>query len=501
MSVFAGYLYGWYAGEAFFLVASIVTVVVLISTTAKLRAELALANEAVKLAREREHHVVQECARSLRGDDLTGLANRADVEERLRNLAPVLRADRTCAVLFVNLDRFKDVNEQFGRAFADLVLIEVGSRLTAFAGPDATVARYSADEFVVLAPSVASVESVEQLGEALRQTIGAPIQLTGGPIRITASIGMAIFPYDGASAENVLESADAAARHAKRTGGNRTVMYSCDLFAEARERRQLRDDLSFALLRDEFALHYQPIVDLRNGRVVKVEALIRWMHPARGVIGPSTFIPIAERSGLMELIGYWVIEEAVRQAAAWEAKGWPLRIAVNVSARQLDDAGFLPHLTRALRHANLPPERLELEITETAAMTDASAAQEVLERCRELGLTVSLDDFGTYYSSLTYLKRLPIDNVKIDRSFVQGLPLVRSDAAIVSGILSLARALERTVIAEGIENAAQRDWLVRAGCRFGQGYLFGRPMSAAEIGRHCSATPFVIGDEDDALAG
>jgi len=444
-----------------------------IGETRKLRTRLAAANDAVKKA---EGY-----------DELTGLANRAQVEARLGDFIS-FHPGSAFALFFVSLDRFNDVNERFGRAAADLVLAELASRLTVAAGPEATVARYSGDEFVVLAP-VLGADAVAALGEALRRTINHPVDGADGTVRITASIGMAVFPCDATSGETVLERADAAARHAKRTGGNKTSSYSRDLYEQARERRQVQEELSLALLHDEFVLHYQPIVDLRTGKPVKAEALIRWSHPVRGLVGPSVFIPIAEQSNLMELLGYWVIDETVRQAAAWEAEGFPMRIAVNVSARQIDDAGFLPHLTAALQRANVRPDRLELEITETAAMSDASAAQDVLERCRALGISISLDDFGTHYSSLSYLKRLPIDNVKIDQSFIQGIPFVESDAAIVSGIVGLTRALQRTAIAEGIENDSQRDWLLRAGCDLGQGFLFGRPMPAAEMYARYSEKP------------
>jgi diguanylate cyclase (GGDEF)-like protein len=482
LSGFAHLHAGWYPADALLLLAVTALLVGLVRKMRELRTELAVAREAVKQARQREHHMAQDRLRSRRYDELTGLANRAQIEERLADAAASAQFGGILGILFLTLDRFSDVNDRFGRGAADVILAKVASRLAAAVAPNATVARYSGDEFVVLAP-VSAAESVAQLGETLRQTINAPIDGPDGTVRITASIGMALFPCDGTSAESLLERADDAARHAKRAGGNRASSYSRDLSEQSRERRRLQEELSAALLRDEFVLHYQPIVDLRTGKVVKAEALIRWRHPTRGTLGPGTFIPVAEQSNLMELLGYWVIDEVVRQAAVWDAKGLAIRIAVNVSAKQIDDAGFVPHLTEALRRANVPPNRLELEITETAAMTDASAAQDVLERCRALGLSVSLDDFGTYYSSLAYLKRLPIDNVKIDKSFVQGIPFVKSDTAIVSGILGLARALERIVIAEGIENESQRDWLVRAGCEFGQGFLFGRPMPAAEIYR------------------
>ncbi len=476
------YSYGWYVGKAFLVVWSSVMLVGFIGETGRLRTRLGRANEDLRRAREREHHVAQERVHRLAHyDELTGLANRVHLEERLGELAAMPQPGTPFTVLFLSIDGFKEVNDQFGRAGADRVLTDIAARLTGAVRHDDTVARFSGDEFVVVAPSLPTAEDAESMAEALRGTIQLPFEVPNGVAKITASVGIATFPDDGTSADAVLDSADAASRQAKRTGGNRTRFYSRDFFEETRARRRLQDDLSLALLHDQFVLHYQPILDLQTGEMETVEALIRWFHPDRGVVSPDDFIPLAEQTGLMPLIGYWVIEEAVRQASAWEGAGTPTRIAINVSDRQLDDSGFLDQLTKTLDGSHLPPHLHELEITESAAMTDASLAQDVLEQCRSLGLGVSLDDFGTYYSSLTYLKRLPFDTVQIDRSFIQGLPFVKSDAAIVSGILGLARALERTVVAEGIETELQRAWLVRAGCEFGQGYLFGRPMSATAL--------------------
>ncbi|MDB5029041.1 MAG: hypothetical protein JWO66_2730, partial [Candidatus Eremiobacteraeota bacterium] len=476
------YSYGWYVGKIFFVVSSGVMLVAFIAEMGRLQIRLGRAHDDLKRTRERERHLAQERFQHVTlYDELTGLSNRNHLEERLRALVSAPNSDKHFALLFFNIDNFKEVNDRFGHAAADRLLTEVAARLTAGVGPDDTVARFSGDEFVVVAPSLAAADDAGALAEALREALSAPFGLLEGSVRIAASVGIAMFPDDGASAEAVLDNADAAARQAKRTGGDRAHFYSRDFVEEARERRRLQEDLSLALLHDQFVLHYQPILDLRTGELEKVEALIRWVHPTRGIVSPDAFIPLAEQTGLMQIIGYWVMEEAVRQASAWEAAGTPTRIAVNVSARQLDDRAFLTHLTRTLGESQLPARLLELEITESAAMTDASLAQDVLEECRSLGLGVSLDDFGTYYSSLTYLKRLPIDTVKIDRTFIQGLPFVKSDAAIVSGILGLAKALERRVVAEGIETEPQHAWLTRAGCDLGQGYLFGRPMPAPAL--------------------
>jgi diguanylate cyclase (GGDEF)-like protein len=476
------YSYGWYVGKVFLVVSSSVMLVGFIGEISRLRMRLGWANETLRRTRERERHLAQERVHRLAYyDALTGLANRNGLEERLRTLAAVPPPGSTFAVLFLSLDCFKEVNDHVGHVAADLVLNEVASRLRSGVRLDDMVARFSGDEFVVVASSLSAPDGAEALADILREAIRNPIERPDGPLAVTASVGIALFPQDAASGDDVLDKADAAARQAKAAGGNATRAYSREFVEQTRARRRLQEDLSLALLREEFVLLYQPIVDLRTGAMTKVEALIRWMHPERGMVTPDAFIPLAEQTGLMQLIGYWVIEEAVRQASVWEASGTPLRVAVNVSARQLDDAGFMAHLQRTLEAAHLRPQLLELEITESAAMTDASLAQDVLERCRALGLTIALDDFGTYYSSLTYLKRLPIDTVKIDRSFVAGLPFVKSDVAIVSGILGLARALERTAVAEGIETEQQRSWLARAGCEYGQGYFFARPMLASAL--------------------
>jgi len=477
------YSYGWYVGKAFLMLSSSVMLVGYIGEMGKLRSRLSRADDDLRLTRAREHHLAQERVhRLVFYDELTGLSNRNHLEERLSTLASAPQLGSNFTVIFLSLDKFKEVNDQFGHAAADHVLIDVAARLAGGVRRDDMLARFSGDEFVVLAPSLPTANAAEVLAEALRELIRAPFDVAdGGSARITASVGIAMFPDDGTSAEAVLDNADAAARQAKRMGGNTTRFYSREFFEEARARRRLQEDLSLALLRDEFVLYYQPVLDLRTKEMVKVEALIRWINPERGLVAPDAFIPVAEQSGLMQVIGYWVVEEAIRQSSQWTASGTPTPIAVNVSARQLDDRAFLDHLIRALDESHVRPSMLELEITESAAMSDASLAQDVLDQCRSLGLGISLDDFGTYYSSLTYLKRLPIDTVKIDRSFIAGLPFVKSDAAIVVGILGLALALDRKVVAEGIETDHQRAWLEKAGCGYGQGYLFGRPMSAAAL--------------------
>ena len=473
---------GWYIATVLVLAPPAVMLAGIGMEMDRLRTRLAETYETLRVTRDRERHLAQERFHFLaRHDEATQLPNRLSLDERLAELGAANPLEPH-AVLFVSLDRMDDVVERHGHAARDAVVAAAAVRLREVTREGDTVARFGGSDFVVLAPLAARREATE-LAHAVRRRLAAAFSGAHDSISIGTSIGVAMFPSDNASPSAVLEYADAASRRAERAGGSAVCIYTEETFGELRSRRRLQEDLGAALLRDQFALHFQPIVDLRSGEVVKAEALLRWIHPQRGMISPAEFIPLAEQSNLMQLIGYWVIEEAVRCAKAWERAGDRLCIAVNVSARQLDDAGFLPHLRRTIEAAQTDPELLELEITESAAMTDASAAEATLRECRALGLSISIDDFGTYYSSLTYLKRLPVDAVKIDRSFVQGLPFVRNDAAIVSAILGLTEALGRISVAEGIENEEQREWLLRAGCRLGQGYLFGRPVPAAEFAR------------------
>jgi diguanylate cyclase (GGDEF)-like protein len=486
--VCARYSTGWYAGKAFMMLSSTVMLGAFIREAAHLRGRLGCALEEVQRSREREHHLAQErLARVTSYDVLTGLPNRSHIEDQLRDLALPHKSHQPFAVLFISIDGVKAVNEQFGHAASDALLNEIAARLRKLVRASDALARFSAAEFVVVAGSVSSISDAETLGNALASAFRVSYDVDADAVMLNASVGVALYPEDAATTEELLDRADAAAQQARRVGANAVCAYSREFAEEARSRRRLQDELSSALLHDEFVLHYQPIVHLRSGALAKVEALIRWTHPQRGLVYPDSFIPTAEQTGLMCPIGYWVTGEAVRQASQWLHEGTPCRIAVNVSARQLEDAGFFEHLRELLRSTGLPPNLLELEITESAAMTDASLAQDELTRCRTLGVEISLDDFGTYYSSLTYLKRLPIDTVKIDQSFVQGLPFNKSDATIVSGIIGLARGLGRKLVAEGVESEEQRSWLLKAGCDYGQGYLFGRAMTVEALTRWRSA--------------
>lgn len=478
------YSIGWYVGKACMILSSTVMLGAFIREAANLRERLARALEEAQRARARESHLAHERLTRLTSyDELTGLPNRSRIESQVRNLTQPGGSGQHFAVLFVGVDGVKAVNERFGHAAGDAMLHRISARLRARVRSSDELARFSGDEFVVIAGSVSSIADAEMLGNELVAAFWEPFEVGADAIMLSAGVGIALYPEDAVNAEELLDRSDAAAHQARRVGENAVCAYSREFAQETRSRRRLVDELSSALLHQEFALHYQPIVDLHSGDLAKVEALIRWIHPERGIVYPDAFIGTAEQSGLMSLIGDWVLREAIRQSSQWLREGMPCRIAVNLSARQLEDAGFSEHLRELLNSSSLPPNLLELEVTESAAMADVSLAQDVLTRCHELGVELSLDDFGTFYSSLTYLKRLPFDTVKIDRSFVAGLPFNASDAAIVRGVIGLARGLRRTLVAEGIESQEQRSWLLRAGCEYGQGYLFGRPMTVQMLSR------------------
>jgi diguanylate cyclase (GGDEF)-like protein len=379
------------------------------------------------------------------------------------------------------MDRLKEINDAFGRAAGNSVIVEFTNRLRDLAAVESTIGRLFSDEFCLITDRIASADDADVFAAAVQAALRRPHGFGARLIHANASIGIALYPDDGASADALLDAADAALNRAKLDGGNVMRMYSREFADQVRSRRLLHDDLSRALARDEFFLQYQPIVDLGSGELRMAEALVRWRSGDRGIVPPGDFIPLAEQSDLMVSLGRWVIEEAVRGAHLLRDDGRDVQIAVNVSARQLHDAAFFEHLSGTVAAAGLVPDDFELEVTETAAMADASVAYDVLTRCSAAGFGVALDDFGTHFSSLTYLKRLPVDTVKIDRSFVQGLPSNVDDAAIVGGIISLVKSLGRRPIAEGVESLAQSAWLSRAGCETGQGYLYARPMALQDL--------------------
>ena len=413
-------------------------------------------------------------------DPLTGLPNRALFDDRLQ-LATAERY-RPLAVLFIDLDEFKDINDSLGHQAGDLVLLAVADRLGQAVRAGDTVARFAGDEFTVLAPHLHSPAEAGQIAERIRAALAQPLQLAGREHIITASVGLTISLSEDDDASTLLSQADAALYRAKRLGKNRVAAYDERLRVEAMTRFTLTRQLAAAIDRDELRLLYQPETDLRTGAVPVVEALLRWQHPSRGLLAPDEFLGLAEDSGLIVPIGAWVFAAACRQRRQWEAHRTPGGaavpvIAVNVSAVQLADPAFLTMLTGVLSETGCPPAGLQLEITETALL-DTEGLTRVLTGIRELGLALCIDDFGTGFSSLNYLKLFPATTVKIDMSFVAGIGTNPTDEAIAQAVISVGHSLRMTVVAEGVETPAQAAWLRDVGCDLGQGYLFARPSAA-----------------------
>ncbi len=416
-------------------------------------------------------------------DPLTGLPNRRMLIDLLRRtISRAARHDESFAVCYLDLDEFKPINDEFGHATGDKVLIEIGRRLGGVVRQSDTVARLGGDEFVVL---LDSLERHESLQLALRRILRAArevIVVDGLELQVSASIGVTTFPADASDADTLLRHADQAMYRAKDMGRNRYCLFDTDLQQKSEERaRQLRR-ITNALEGGQFHLHYQPKVNMETGDVVGFEALVRWQDPERGVVPPSDFLRLIEHSDLEERFGWFVLDEALAQARRWSSEGLHFAVSVNVSGQNLLRAGFVDGLRQALeRQPDVAPSDLEIEILETAAVTDLDAAVAVLERVRALGVRVSLDDFGVGYSSLAHLRWLPIDALKIDRSFVRDMLTDYQDFSIVKSVLGMARAFDMELIAEGVETDQHASALVGMGCRLGQGYAFARPMPAAEV--------------------
>jgi diguanylate cyclase (GGDEF)-like protein len=410
-------------------------------------------------------------------DPLTGLANRSNLLDRLRsNIAANKRRGTQCALLVINLDRFKHVNDVVGHAAGDGVLIEASKRLSHVLRAEDSLARIGGDEFAMITSLMKSPDEVVALADRLCEAAAQPFVVDGHTFHLTASIGVAIYPSDGTEARALLDHAGAAANRAKEEGAGRYRFYSDEISQTVRNRQELFNDLRHAVESGEFALHFQPQVNLKTGDASGAEALLRWQHGRRGLLGPGSFVPAAEETGLMVPIGAWVLQEALLQWRRLLEENPNVHLAINVSARQFGDPGFYEHIRNALEVAQVEPQRIVIEITETVAMADVAAARSILLRCKELGLLIALDDFGTLYSSLAYLKTLPIDIIKIDKSFIDGLPHDHFDAAIVHAIISLAGALNCRIVAEGVENEEQAHWLAQAGVQYAQGFLYSQGL-------------------------
>lgn len=416
-------------------------------------------------------------------DALTGLANRSLLRDRLSQAVSYAhRYEHPIWVLFVDLDRFKFVNDTLGHQAGDILLTAVSSRLQAAVRDTDTVARMGGDEFVLILPERTDAGLSTHIVQRIMEAIAQPLTIEGHEFFVSCSIGVAVYPADGDTPEELIKHADIAMYRAKEIGRNNFQFYTPAMNERALERLHIEGDLRNALEREEFTLHYQPQVDLRTGEIVGVEALIRWQHPELGMVPPVRFIGLAEENGLIVPIGAWVIRAACLQNKEWQMAGLGhLRMAVNLSARQFAQEDLVESIATSLREAGLAPEYLEIELTESLVMADVDRAIGILRELKALGVQLSIDDFGTGYSSLSYLKRFPIDVLKIDRSFVNDITIDPDDAAIVASIVSLAHSLRLQVIAEGVETEAQLNYLREHDCDQIQGYFFSRPVTAAAL--------------------
>ena len=414
-------------------------------------------------------------------DALTQLPNRLVFEDKLA--AAVNRVDRTqsrLAVLFVDLDGFKPINDSFGHGSGDTVLRLVGERLRGLARITDTMARVGGDEFLMLLEGGADEQMAAQVSTRILAALAEPYSLGSRTVAVSCSIGIVFYPESGAHTK-LIARADAAMYAAKRSGGACYCFFEPSMEADAHDQLDLQRDLRLALENKELELFYQPKIDARSGQITAAEALLRWKHPVRGMIGPTTFIPIAERFGLIGTLGNWVIEDACRQARAWRDKGLRMRVAINLSPFQMRQDDLVDRITTALDRHRIDPSLLTCEITESVAMEDTRATQVTFQRLGEAGVHLSIDDFGTGYSSLSYLRKLPAEELKIDGSFVQDLATSTDAQAVVDAVIRLAHALSLKVVAEGVETEEQRDILIKMGCDELQGYLFARPMSARAL--------------------
>jgi diguanylate cyclase (GGDEF)-like protein len=421
-------------------------------------------------------------------DPLTDLANRALFEERLGRALD--RADRSAdrksphparlAVLFIDLDGFKPINDSYGHGEGDAVLCQVAARLRAISRDGDMPARVGGDEFVLLAEDIGGVADARAAAGRVLQALAQPYQLSSRQVTLSCSIGVVVYPDHG-HRDVLVASADAAMYAAKRAGGSTYAVFEPQMHADARQQMELQQALRGAAERDELALHYQPKIDSLSGRTLGLEALLRWTHPRLGAVGPGVFIPIAERFGLIIAIGDWVIEQACRQLAAWAREGTTLCVAINLSAHQLRLPDLAERLRQALQRHGVAARQLICEITETVAMEDTEATERTLRQLDELGVELSIDDFGTGYSSLAYLRKLRVQQLKIDHGFVRDLADSADARAVVSAVVHLAHALGLRVVAEGVETPEQHAILVEMGCDELQGFYFARPMPAQAL--------------------
>jgi diguanylate cyclase (GGDEF)-like protein/PAS domain S-box-containing protein len=431
-----------------------------------------------KQAEERLHHLAHH-------DGLTDLPNRILFMDRLgQALSRVRWHMRLVAILFLDLDHFKRINDTLGHDVGDLLLKAVAERLSSCVRAGDTVARMGGDEFTIILADVAQAEDVPKVAQKIIDAIAKPFLLAGHELFVTTSMGISLFPDDGQDVQTLLKNADAAMYRAKEQGRNHYQHYSPVMNVRTLERLALESSLRHALERKELLLHYQPRVDLNTGQIICVEALLRWQYPDLGLIPPNQFIHLAEETGLIIPIGEWVLHTACKQNKLWQAMGLlPIRVAVNLSPRQFEEKNFVETIARVLKDTGLDPNYLELELTENLVMKNAESSIATLRQLNAMGIQISIDDFGTGYSSLSYLRRFPIHSLKIDQSFVRDITTDPDDSVIVTAMIILAHSLKLKVIAEGVETKEQLDFLRSLKCHEMQGYLFSKPLPENEMTR------------------
>ena len=429
--------------------------------------------------------IAQRMAHLAHHDYLTDLPNRLSFDDRLvQAMAAARRHKEKLAVLFVDVDRFKHINDSLGHAIGDELLLSIAGRLVASVRGSDTVSRQGGDEFVILLSTIAHAEDAALIANKILNSLGTPHRVKENDLHITVSVGIGVYPADGTDAETLVRNADIAMLNAKDNGRNNYQFFRPDMNQHALERQSLESGLRYALEQGEFVLYYQPKMDLGTQAITGAEALIRWRQPGRGIVLPEKFIPIAEQCGYIVPIGRWVLREACRQTQSWLDAGLaPMPLAINISAVELRSKNFVRGVRAVLQDTRLDPRHLEFELTETALMQDPQSTVAVLKSLKEMGVRLTLDDFGTGYSSLSYLKRFPIDALKIDRSFVRGLCTNAGDANIVSAVINMGKSFRLKVIAEGVETRQQFLKLQAQQCAEGQGYYFQAPVAGNEFAK------------------
>lgn len=411
-------------------------------------------------------------------DYLTGLPNRTAFTEYLEYELSILKKGHILSIMYLDIDNFKDINDTLGNSYGDELLLDCAERLKMVIDKNDYLAKFTGDKFIILSKNIINIWEYEEKINCIQQIFAKPFVLSLKEYFVTASIGVTIAPKDGNNAQSLLKNADAALYNAKNLGKNNISYYEESLNEQIITKMEKQSELHTAIAKEEFELYYQAQVDLASDSIVGFEALVRWNHPTKGVLAPDEFIELAEETGIIAELGYWILLEACKQLKRWQDMGYSdITIAVNLSARQFKDTEVVETVEAVIRETGIRPEDLELEITESIALEDITYSIDTIQRLKEIGIKFSLDDFGTGYSSMNYLKHLPVNNLKLDKNFMASIVENRSDKAIVSAIITLAKSLNLDVIAEGVENHAQVDFLKDAQINKVQGYLYSGPVS------------------------